>query len=129
MVGKGNWILLESEGIKEKYLCTETNEIIEAIGTVAVHGDNKMKRYKGIVVWSRKIPIIKQVLAIRKICKDDCTLSNEEILKIAQNTEKWKFGEQISTPFLIVTVRQEGIDKTQELEMEKFYIDFTIIGY
>lgn len=93
MVEKGNWILLESEGVKEKYLCTETNEIIDAIGTVAVHGDNKVKKYKGIVVWSRKIPIIKQVLVIRKICKDDCTLSNEEILKIAQNTEKWEFGE------------------------------------
>lgn len=107
MVEKGNWILLESEGVKEKYLCTETNEIIEAIGTVAVHGDNKVKKYKGIVVWSRKIPIIKQVLAIRKICKDDCTLSNEEILKIAQNTKKWEFGE-----FL-------GVEAMSILEMAK----------
>lgn len=107
MVEKGNWILLEREGVKEKYLCTETNEIIEAIGTVAVHGDNKVKKYKGIVVWSRKIPIIKQVLAIRKICKDDCTLSNEEILKIAQNTKKWEFGE-----FL-------GVEAMSILEMAK----------
>lgn len=36
-----------------------------------------------------------------------CDIANDELIRN-------------STPFLIVTVRQEGIDKTQELEVENF---------
>lgn len=60
-------ILLESDGIKGKYLCIETSEVIEAVGTIAVPREDRIIKYRGIVKWSQDTPIIKQVMAMKKI--------------------------------------------------------------
>lgn len=44
---------------------------------------------------------------MKKICKDYCTFSDEKMLKIAKNTEKWEFGEFF------------GVEAVRILEMAK----------
>lgn len=59
-------ILLESDGVQGKYLCTKSNTVIEAIGTIVVPRDNKVTKYRGTIIWSTGISLTVQVNAVKK---------------------------------------------------------------
>jgi len=86
-------ILLESDGVQGKYLCTKSNTILEAIGTVAVPRDNKVSKYRGTIIWSADIPLTVQVNASKKICGRYCEISDKDILDMAREKKNWTFGE------------------------------------
>lgn len=93
MQSKDDLILLESEGVIGKYLCTKDNSIIEAIGTIAVPRDDKIEMYRGTIIWSHNTPIIEQVWRMEKICRNFCVISSKEILSKARENITWSFGE------------------------------------
>ena len=86
-------ILLESDGVQGKYLCTKSNTIIEAIGTIVVPRDNKVSKYKGTIIWSTDISLTVQVNAAKKICGRYCKISDKDILNMAREKTNWTFGE------------------------------------
>ena len=86
-------ILLESDGVQGKYLCTKSNTIIEAIGTIVVPRDNKVSKYRGTIIWSTDIPLTVQVNAAKKICGRYCEISDKDILNMAREKRNWTFGE------------------------------------
>ena len=102
-------ILLESNGVQGKYLCTKSNTIIEAIGTIVVPRDNKVSKYKGTIIWSTDIPLTAQVNAAKKICGRYCKISDKDILNMAREKTNWTFGE-----FL-------GIDAVNIMELSRKY--------
>ena len=57
MQGLDELVLLESDGVLGKYLCTKTNEIMEGVGTIAVPRGDKIEKYRGMVIWSSEQPI------------------------------------------------------------------------
>ncbi len=85
-------ILLESDGVKGRYFCKESNEVIDAVGTVAVpwREDNK---YKGTIVWKLDIPLVMQVMLMKKICLKYNILVDNNLLSIAREKKSWTFGE------------------------------------
>lgn len=102
-------ILLESNGVIGKYLDTENNTIIEAIGSIVVPGQGKAAKYRGTVIWSQDIPITMQVMSIKKILHEYIGISNKEILYIAREKTSWTFGEFVS------------VDAAQIIEKSKMY--------
>lgn len=89
-------VLLESNGVQGKYLCTKSNTIIEAIGTIAVPRDDKVNKYRGTIIWSTDIPVTIQVNAAKKICGKYCEISDKDILNMAREKKNWTFGEFFS---------------------------------
>lgn len=112
MQNNENLILLESDGIKGKYLCLETNEVIEAVGTIAVPREDRIIKYRGIVKWSQDISITKQVMAMKKICKKYDIIPNKDILYIARENTEWIFGEffGVDAANIIEISRKEHLD-------------------
>lgn len=112
MQNNENLILLENDGIKGKYLCLETNEVIEAVGTIAVPREDRIIKYRGIVKWSQDISITKQVIAMKKICKKYDILPNKNILYIARENTEWVFGEffGVDAANIIEISRKEHLD-------------------
>ena len=102
-------ILLESNGVQGKYLCTKRNTIIEAIGTMVVPRDDKVSKYRGTIIWSTDIPLTVQVDAVKKICGKYCEISDKDILNMAREKESWTFGEFF------------GVDAANIIELSKKY--------
>ena len=102
-------ILLESNGVQGKYLCTKSNTIIEAIGTMVVPRDDKVSKYRGTIIWSTDIPLTVQVDAVKKICGKYCEISDKDILNMAREKESWTFGEFF------------GVDAANIIELSKKY--------
>lgn len=102
-------VLLESDGVKGKYLCLETNEEIEAIGTIAVPREKEVAKYRGTVTWSKNSPITKQIMAMKKICSEYNIISNKDIIAIAREKGSWTFGEFF------------GVDAANILELAQKY--------
>lgn len=102
-------ILLESDGVQGKYLCTKSNTVIEAIGTIVVPRDNKVTKYRGTIIWSTGISLTVQVNAVKKICSKYCEFSDKDILKLAREKKNWTFGEFF------------GVDAVNIIELSKKY--------
>lgn len=105
-------ILLESDGIMCKYLCLETNEVIEVLGTIAVPREDRIIKYRGIVKWSQDISITKQVMAMKKICEKYGIIPNKNILYITRENTEWIFGEffGVDAANIIEISRKEHLD-------------------
>ena len=102
-------VLLESDGVLEKYLCTRNNSIVEAVGTVAVPRSDKVEKYKGTIIWSSNSPVTMQVNAAKKICGQYCDISDKDILNMARAKINWTFGEFF------------GVDAANIIELSKKY--------
>lgn len=86
-------IFLESEGSLCKYLCTKDNAIVMEEGIPAIMGTRRVVKYKGIVTWSLRVPLLKQINDMRKICRHYFQISNKEILEKAREGTSWIFGD------------------------------------
>lgn len=120
MQNSENLILLESNGIKGKYLCLETNEVIEAVGTIAVPREDRIIKYRGIVKWSQDISITKQVMAMKKICEKYGIIPNKNILCIARENTEWIFGEF----FCVDAANIIEISRKEHLDIEMIDIEY-----
>lgn len=109
MQGLDELVLLESDGVLGKYLCTKTNEIVEGVGTIAVPRGDKIEKYRGMVIWSSEQPITIQVNSAKRICSKYCDISDKDLLNMAREKMNWTFGEFF------------GVDAVNIIEQSKKY--------
>ena len=87
-------ILIKDEGIIATYKSADDEKNITVLGELSHNIANKqVKRFKGIIYWSKDMPLIKQVGVLKKICPSVNSIPNSELLKNIKGTEEWKFGE------------------------------------
>jgi hypothetical protein len=87
-------ILIKDKGIIATYKSTDDEKNITVLGELSHNLANKqVKRFEGIIYWSKDMPLLKQVGVLKKICPSVNSIPNSELLKNIKGTEKWKFGE------------------------------------
>lgn len=64
---------------------------INTVGQPTKAGDFPIKRYKLIVEWVKNIPLVVQVKCLKKAFSIVSLESNQELLEIARNNDRWQF--------------------------------------
>ena len=78
---------------------------INIVGQPTLPEDFPVKRYKIFIAWSKELPLINQVKEFKKIFLKNEVKSDQELLAIAKNNEKWQFDTRY-------------LDETKKKEME-----------
>ena len=64
---------------------------INIVGQPTMPDDFPVKRYKVYIEWSKDIPFVVQVKEFKRAFLKSNDQSNQELLNIARNNEKWQF--------------------------------------
>lgn len=116
---KEKLILIKDKGIIATYKSTDDEKNITVLGELSHNLANKqVKRFEGIIYWSKDMPLLKQVGVLKKICPSVNSIPNSELLKNIKGTEKWKFSE------FLPEEAEELITKAEENKLNISIVEF-----
>ena len=111
-------ILIKDEGIIATYKSADNEKNITVLGELSHNiANKKVNRFKGIIYWSKDIPLLKQVGVLKKICPSVNSILNNELLKNINGTTEWKFGD------FLPEEAEELITKAEENKLNISIID------